>query len=1071
MRSQSLGLRSIALAIFGALLASLVIAVGAGAAGTGAKPGGGHAKAAGAIVSPRPGQRIDDDDLKVVVRAGPDGDDIRARLNGVSIAGQFLVDDAEDRRYLDASLSDGLRRGRNKLVVWVKRPDDTYRRSSVDFDVVDRDPMAAAGLDIRATAGAPVQLDGELLRPGSGPASRIDWRVLSAPPHSRLLSPDDAGGRRPFSGGDTLHPTFHPDAIGTYTVAMTARTGAETTTDLAKIYVVPPIPMITLDTAVPPSAGEPRPAIEIGGNVLRAPYLRTDGKAGSYSGTAGEVSYKAVWQIVALQRSTTMLLWNRTYGVCHTPKTGPYTCLLGPGGVPVQIDLAAELAALKEQALIVAASHPSGGPGMEWDAPDDNLYVTNNLGGIGFPGRGDKKIGAAVAAAKAGEMAGVGVPGLKPGEGTISATGTAGLNGYLVPDSNSPPHYHYIPPQRVPFDTRAAHECGASECTLTQQIGGKGGATVKGSVGPGRGGYLVSSFDPLTLKPLEHKVFVTATGGKEPIDPAEPAGNPTGPGQQALDAMQKYVEGLGKGDSIVIISSIHGPGQSPAILFTQNTGLWKGLLGAVTSVGATRENFVGAASTPGSDYTLIGAGGLAEGEGQEAVGPGASLRGKFVPDNDSAFQPRSVSEATGASDLLMRIIMDPPGGEPWPYESNPKVMKAMSAIGEATTLLGSRPRFTYWNKLSTPALAQQALSEVEKVKEYPSGEGFSKAAFEKARQELIKELEMVQTTRAYMAELAQPNGDNEVWQLAGKVSTELKDDIERLERSAKASAEYLEIIGEMLEIGALIATDGASEGVKQLAKFLESAAIAAETGQTLMNVDYDGSEGQPSVVVEGLRLGEALVQQAKDNERAFTRFGDIIVSDWAKLQVVGKYGGCNPEGSCGKHKEYAALAHTPEMGTVAEAATIRSFDREIYGRLVPLAFPIWDTGSIERHQKEMPTPSFQTLFYCYDIGHHYPFEGAPEQAYSITPEELFPKGTNSPTDINNALLWEVHLSVARSGLDYSWPQKSMVERMFNPLPLEENEHPNLGGLGMSPGQFMREGERIGKYEPTLSCGW
>jgi hypothetical protein len=47
----------------------------------------------------------------------------------------------------------------------------------------------------------------------------------------------------------------------------------------------------------------------------------------------------------------------------------------------------------------------------------------------------------------------------------------------------------------------------------------------------------------------------------------------------------------------------------------------------------------------------------------------------------------------------------------------------------------------------------------------------------------------------------------------------------------------------------------------------------------------------------------------------------------------------------------------------------------------------------------------------------------------------------------------------------------MVERMFNPLPLEEDVHPNLGGLGMSPGQFMREGERISKYETTLHCGW
>jgi hypothetical protein len=1048
------------------LLAALVAVTATGTASAGAEPhkgpSGAGAGTSGAIVSPRPGQRIDTDDVLLAVKAGSDADELRARLNGVAVGTRFGVDSSGHGRHLDASLADGLRRGSNTLVVWVKQPHRGFERSEVNFAVVDKEPMAAAGVDVRTALDSPIELHGELALPkGDGTRPKVDWQIVGAPRQSDLADPSDkAAEEQALSAERTVDPTFHPDAIGTYEVKMTATGDGEATADTATIYVVPAIPMVTLDTAVPPADKDPRPGIRIGANVLRAPYLRTSGNVSDYSGTVDGVTYKAVWQIVALQRSTTKLIWNRTYGVCTTQNVGAYTCLAGQNGAPQPVDLGKELAELTDNALIVASSHPSGGAGMEWDTPDAFLYTTNNLGGIGFPGEKDKYIGYAVKAAKAGQMAGVGVPGLKAGEATVSAAGDAGLTGYLTPDSNAPPQYHFVQDQRIPFDTRSHEECDAKACTVTQKIGADGGTEVRGTVEAGKGGYLVGGFDRLTLKPIGHQVFVTAIGQKEARE------NPSGPAQQALEAMPKFIDKLLEEHALVLITSIHGPGQSPSILFTQDTRKWAGIEQAIVAAGGTKENFVSGALT-GSGYTMVGGPYLAEGEAQETLGSHARFRGSFVPDHDSAYQPRSVNSGTTPAEMLMRIVMAPPGAQAWPDEDDPAVMNAMSAIGTETTSLGRRPRFAYWNQLATAADAARALRQVQALDEFTPGDGYDEKAFTTARQELIKELRLVESTRAYMEALAQPDArSDEIWEQAGKISAELEDELKHLKEKAKASSEYFAIIGELLEMGALFATDGASEEVKGIAKYLEAAAIAAEAGQTLFNTNFDGSEGKPSVDVEALRLGETLAEQAKDNEKAFSRFGDLIVSDWAKLQIVGRYGGCNPDGSCGKNAEYDQLALTPQMALVAEASTIRAFDRQLYGRLVPLAFPIWDTGRLNGGSER---PSKGGELWC-GASARYPLYGAPTLAYLESPDELFPEGNNSAAENENALVWRIHITIAREGHTYGWPGKSMLERMFGRIPLAENLHPGKGGLGMNAGDYMREGEKINKYDGVTCEG-
>ena len=236
--------------------------------------------------------------------------------------------------------------------------------------------------------------------------------------------------------------------------------------------------------------------------------------------------------------------------------------------------------------------------------------------------------------------------------------------------------------------------------------------------------------------------------------------------------------------------------------------------------------------------------------------------------------------------------------------------------------------------------------------------------------------------------------------------------------------------------------------------------IAGEAGQNYYNVNFDGSEAKPSTEVEAAKLGEELANQAKASAKSFDRFGDILVSDWSKLQLVGKYGGCDAEGGCGPKGEYAELASEPKIVEAAQQATAQGFEREIYTKLVPLVFPIWKTEP----ETNITATNLGEHYYCYDIS--YPFYGAPELAYFKSLGDFLPaRSEGNPT---NNFYYRVYLSVARSGRTYGWASKSMLEHMFNPLNARNAKE---DGLGMNRGDFMREGERIGKYIPSNTCYW
>jgi hypothetical protein len=132
----------------------------------------GAAKGKRPVVSPRPGQVVHSATALVRVRAGARA----VRLNGKRIGGQ-LGDERRGVRALRASVSHGLKRGRNVLNVRRGK-----RATTVRFRVRPDGPLVGAGLDRQVAVGGPVDLKGLVRR-----ASRWDRiRLAHRRPAARL---------------------------------------------------------------------------------------------------------------------------------------------------------------------------------------------------------------------------------------------------------------------------------------------------------------------------------------------------------------------------------------------------------------------------------------------------------------------------------------------------------------------------------------------------------------------------------------------------------------------------------------------------------------------------------------------------------------------------------------------------------------------------------------------------------------------------------------------------------------------------------------------------------------------
>lgn len=1069
----------------------------------------GAAKSPRVVVKPKPGQQITHHPVRLVVRAGPETGDLRARLNGVAIGRHFLVQ-RRGRRVLSVSNSHGLHHGRNVLKVVARTRNGTrVRRSTVRFSVAHRRPLAGAGRDRRIVRDSRVELRGRVVEhPKGRSGDRVRWQIVDAPRGSRFgrgsASSSSAKAQSSgLEGANSLTPSFRPDVHGTYTLKMTAGSGAAATSDNVLLHAVHPSPLVEIHTAIPPTTENPRPGIQVGDTIYRAPYLRNVGGVGTYTEPGQNVPhYTALLQVVMLNRTTLELGENVTYGDClDVGDNASHSCRIGDNGEPFQVDMEDDIKFLSDSynsPLIIVNSLPGTLSPEAQGWAHDNTYeaALGPLSTIGFPAshaedgsaQGDIDVAARLSNAPVGSLSMISVLGLDPGEADLAIIPGGGMNGWLTHDNNDLPAYGFVPGAREQFDTRSVSDCDAAAdtCTVSQTIGSAGDPDPSQPVQNGQGGYLVSVYDRLTLRRLVADFFFTV-------------GLPSGSTHQ-VQGMADFLHTYrgAHGENLVVVTSAHTPGQpQPNHLVDASvpTADWSALTDEIVALGGTRHAFNTAASTPGTDYTLIGHGSYRGGVGSEAIGPigtcsgtqpdpaiicaDARFRGALAPDQTSMFAPTNVSAAGAAPEKLLELILREPD-QTWPLDDDPGASNALRYIGQFLGI-GFDPRAAYWTQSMSASDAGILLDKLQcdvtnhSCASTPRMPGtppdppndFNATDFNHAMGQLIDELGYVQTVRNYLDHLAYPLGDSQAtdpWEEAQTLENNLTQQLKNLDDEASVEFDALGLLKSLADVaGLLLGVPDAGTLAASAAKAMRAVATATEFAKVFVDADYGGEPGAPidSGNIQANKLGERLQAEAQATATSFKRMGDIIVSDWSKLQELGKNGraGCNPvPGGC--DEGYEEYGWTGAIGTSAADATETALEQTIHQHLVPgeFAFPVWNTGvsAAPCDQPCIPPDPVQQS----DCGYYNPFNSAPRLAWFQALEVLDPSGVSSR--------WRTWLSLARSGLTYGWASDDLLRRMFDPHYINPDTDPPHG-LYMSPADFFPSARP--PYDGGGECSW
>ena len=650
-------------------------------------------------------------------------------------------------------------------------------------------------------------------------------------------------------------------------------------------------------------------------------------------------------------------------------------------------------------------------------------------------------------------MSVIGVPGMTPGAADlVILPGGSGMEGHLTRDNQTPvANYGYVPAAREQFDTRSVSDCDTNSgaCRVSQQIGSAGDPGPRSTVNNGYGGYLVSAYDRHSLERQDAQFFTTATSGQDP-----------GSASSAVFGLTAFIEKWADAGALIVITSQHTPGQSPSRLVDDVSRFaWNDLARQIAAIGGTRHRFNASAIEPKADYTLVGWAGAGQGNGGEAMGEEARIRGALVPNHQSLFTPANVDTAGAPAEQLLELVVRRPF-KTWPLDDDPKASNALAYLGKELEI--GDPRSAYWVDGGLTADSAQDLVNRLNCSEPPCAVTMPDAAnvpappndftgedFTKAKGQLLTEMGYVVKVRGYLDQLADQTNraGASAWDRAQGLEQDLLNQLTFLDEEQEVPFEVFEVARGLLEVASL----GVSE---DLAKMFEGAAAMTEFANALVEANYDGSssiEESPTVVAN--KLGERLSEEAEATARSFDRIGDIIVSDWTKLQEVA-HAGCIPNGGC--PSGFEEYGFTEDMKDVAYDAAKVALDRTIHQTLVSAAFPVWNTGVSPACDSTAPCPPPPIdHFDCHP--REAILSDAPAPAYFQGLEELDP----SPQGRSN--VWRTWATVTETTRGYGYPSGEILDRMFNPS--------NPRWLVMTPEDFFREAPS--KFRPFYrdSCLW
>jgi hypothetical protein len=868
--------RSLPVALLAMLAVSLSIPAQSGAAASA------KAKGKRLVVSPRAGQVVRSHQVRLRVHSRTLTDTLRVRLNGTPIGEDFGAP-RRGMRTLRASLSHGLRRGRNVLRVTVRSRRGAIRATRVRFVVRTSKHLVGAGRDRELAVDGKVQIRGAVrTKPRGDAGAKLRWKLIRAPrrspAHDALL-----GGAAPLTltspGGRTA--SFRPRVPGRYTLRLSAGGGSRAASDTVTFEATPPSRLVPIDTM---TAADAANGDQRGIRVGDATYLLRDAAGDRSAPTHGVV------QVLVLDRATLGSVSNTVY-------TNPQS--LGPA-----------LDGIDSSKLVILAMQPGELRGYGYT-------FAKSLGRIGVPNLGNLLV-------RAGEISAIGVPGMKPGDADINVTttrtgdtnspshGLGSMKGYLTPDQWG--NYGFVPGERktFTFPPRPNAPCASGECL-------------------DRVGFRVRHLDARTLAPAAHDGEIYRTNARSfTVAQAESEAR-----RMAAD-IAAFPQ-----DDVVMIEAVssYKPGEG---IYRQPVGgisrdAMTRLANEIQLLGGTRNAFNRVATTPGAGvsggmtYALVGWKGSHEGAGKEVAtgvdgaGAAATLSVVLRRDRESLFRP---VEEGGAPDALTDLVMEEPTTK-WPLDDEPRAKAALSWLGSTNKKISSDPRADYRSQPFGKADWDGVAENIEK-KAYtdvpPERRGdFTEAEFLKGRDQLVTELRWVGNVRSYLAKLASPISDSEVLSYATVQDVGTRVHNEAKPPDDEATMRWLEFAEILLELAGPITHEVSSTvaGVMELGTWMFG---ANSNGGPVEEIPFKANE-----------FGKDLVAQMRQSVEMYKRMGDVIVTDPEKLAFAGENGDCSENSKTCP----AGWSFTNDDITRLKSDLQRTVERAAYEELLPLGFSVY----------------------------------------------------------------------------------------------------------------------------------
>jgi hypothetical protein len=718
------------------LLFALLSAMGAGGFAS-----AGAAVKQRVIVSPLPGQTVRSDLAAVRVRVGQ-ANRVVVRLNGQLVTDQFGPR-RRGARSLRASISQGLRRGVNRLTVTLRRGERGDVRVSRRFFVRPGGPMLGAGLDRIASTGQPLRLLGEV----DAEAPPLRWSVIRAPRSGVPGRSRDEPARLLSPGGEGA--ILVPRVPGTYLVEVSAGPGEEKS-DLVKIEAMPRNLLVPIDTF-----GGGDKLNERGIRVGRTIYKTSDAVNGD---TISDL------QVLVLDRDDLGFVSNTVYAD--------------------ELLFEAEMKKLNPGQLVIVALQP-GNQSVEFNP----LVLNKAVAPIGVPDFGNLPT-------RPGAWSAIGIPGLGRGLADVnvlpeSSSQLGPLDGYLTRDQNE--NWGYVPARREAFayEPKQKDVCqGGAACLdgIGFQVRFQNSRTLES-----QGGELFFNTGAGTLAAAEQAATAMAAALENaPFEAVVRINSVSGrlPGVDGYRAPLTPVSAAVAQRLAKAVALVGGTRNAFNKIALQNGSLASGGL-TYALVG-----WQGAGEGHGAEAAA----------GVFGAGDAASLAGTLRPDSQSHMKPAAVTIAGNGPDFTDEVMTAPADrwpleDDPGALRALRYLGSTQKALGSDPRSAYWIQPFgpARWDQLaaSIEAVPFRRLPEAQRGR-------FTEDEFEEAQETLAREMRWVGNVREYVDNLANPFDQNifKSWEAAQDIADEIYEEAHA--GDSNVGVTWAQFVSIVLKLGGIV---------------------------------------------------------------------------------------------------------------------------------------------------------------------------------------------------------------------------------------------------------------------------